>query len=242
MYLIRSNYSNNSLALIQWAYESGLQNVTVCYVDTGWAAEGWLDYVAQCEAYVKSLGFAVKHLKSRMSFDELISVKNGFPTARSQWCSLHLKGISLLTWLEGEDPEEQATVMIAKRRAEHGEVPEYIDCCEFHGDRKVWHPLTECSDDERDALLSRAGFAKLQTPSLECAPCINSRIIDIRRLSEADIEKCDELEEDVEAPFFNPELCDGKKGIVDVFAWAKTVDENKLNPKFGCSFSFGCGV
>lgn len=242
MYLIRSNYSNNSLALIQWAYENNLKDVTVVYIDTGWSAEGWLDYVSECEAYVTSLGFTVQHLKSRMTFDELVGVKNGFPTARSQWCSLHLKGISLLTWLEGIDPDEQATVLIAKRREEHGALPEILECCEYHGDRKVWHPLVECTDEMRDQLISRSGFDKLSGPSQECAPCINSRISDIQHLSESDIEKTEELEEDVEAPFFNPELCGGHSGIHAIVKWAVDESDDALNPKFGCSFAFGCGV
>jgi len=243
MYLIRSNYSNNSLALVQWAHEQGLKNVTVCYVDTGWAAEGWLDYVAKCEAYVAQLGFRVKHLKSRMPFAELMNVKNGFPSARFQWCSLHLKGISLLQWLEEVDPEEQTQVLLAKRRVEHGKgIPEFIDCCEFHGDRKVWHPLVDCSDREREALILRTGFPLLSTLSKECAPCINSRVTDLRQLSALDIEKTEELEEDLETPMFNPEQCGNIENIVDVVAWAKQADDEVLNPAFGCSFSFGCGV
>lgn len=242
MYLIRSNYSNNSIALVQWAHEQGLKDVIVCYMDTGWAAEGWLAYVTQCERYATTLGFKVKHLKSRMPFDELMNVKNGFPNARFQWCSLHLKGISLLQWLEGEDPEEQATVLIGKRRAEREDVAEFIDCCEFHGDRKVWHPLVDHSDGERNALIARAGFELLSTPSLECSPCINSRISELSQLAESDVAKVEELEDDLDVPMFNPEHCAGNKGIVEVVAWAKQADQEALNPDFGCSFSFGCGV
>ncbi|MCF6218906.1 MAG: phosphoadenosine phosphosulfate reductase [Gammaproteobacteria bacterium] len=242
MYIIRSNYSNNAIALVQWAHQQGLQDVVVCYVDTGWAAEGWLDYVAQCERYVEELGFRVKHLKSRLPFDELMSVKNGFPTARFQWCSLHLKGIPLLQWLEEEDPEEQATILIGKRRTEHENVPEFIDCCEFHGERKVWHPLLNHSDSERNALIAQTGFEPLSTLSGECSPCINSRVPDLSNLSKSDIAKVEELEEDLDALLFNPEQCAGNRGIVNVVSWAKQADKAALDAKFGCSFSFGCGV
>ena len=149
---------------------------------------------------------------------------------------------SLLTWLEKVDPDEQAQILIAKRRSEHGQLPEFLECCEYHGDRKVWHPLVDCDDQKRDALVANTGFDLLNTPSLECAPCINARIPDIRRLSDVDVEKTDELEEDVEAPFFNPELCDDHRGIAEIVKWASKVDEDALNPKFGCSFAFGCGV
>jgi len=242
MYVIRSNYGNNSLALIQWAYEQQLENVTVCYVDTGWAGEGWLDYVTRCEAYVQGLGFQVKHLQSRLPFADLMITKNGFPTQRFQWCSLHLKGISLLQWLEVLDPTEQAQVLIAKRSAEHGVIEEFIDCCEYHGDRKVWHPLHRMTDQQRNALITRAGFDRLDTPSLECLPCINSRVTQLRALASSDIEKTEELEEDLDTPFFLPERCDGAEGIRNVVNWAKQADDHALNPKFGCSFSFGCGV
>ena len=46
MHIIISNYSKNCLALLQWADENRLKNTTVCYIDTGWSAEGWLEFVS----------------------------------------------------------------------------------------------------------------------------------------------------------------------------------------------------
>jgi 3'-phosphoadenosine 5'-phosphosulfate sulfotransferase (PAPS reductase)/FAD synthetase len=114
MYILRSNYGNNALALIQWAREQQLENVTVVYVDTGWSAAGWLEHAARQEAWVNSLGFGVVHLKPFTPFDEVMEMKGGFPSRQHQWCALHLKGIPFLKWIEETDPQTTATVLLPK--------------------------------------------------------------------------------------------------------------------------------
>lgn len=242
MHVIRSNYSDNSIALIQWARESGLADVKVCYVDTGWTGEGWLDHVARGEEFVASAGFQPVRLQARVTFAALMALKNGFPTQRYQWCSLHLKGITFLQWIDEIDPQAQATVMIAKRGGEHGEVPEVIEACEYHGERKVWHPFHALDEVQRDRLRARAGFAPLGHRSLECDPCINSNIADLRRLAASDIAKTEELEDDLDTPMFDPPLCAGAHGIRNVIQWARTAQTDALQLKYGCSAAFGCGV
>lgn len=243
MNIIRSNYSNNSLALIQWAYEQQIEDLVVCYVDTGWSAHGWLDYVARCEAFVKAQGFEVVHLHARMPFADLINTKQGFPTQRYQWCSLHLKGISFLQWLDERDPENQATILIPKRNGEQPEhsIAQFIASCEYHGDRKVWHPLHQHSAAARDALVEKTGFAVLPHRSLECDPCINSTVADLLRLHPLDIEKTAELEDDVDAPMFDPALCGGAAGIHALLARLRAGHIKQLSFRYGCSAEFGCG-
>jgi len=51
-YVIFASYGNDSIALIQWAHEHNLKNVTVAYSDTGWAA----DLVADAGGKVRSMG------------------------------------------------------------------------------------------------------------------------------------------------------------------------------------------
>ncbi len=243
MNIIRSNYSNNSLALIQWAHEQQLGDVAVCYIDTGWSAHGWLDYVTRCEAFVKAQGFEVVRLKARMPFADLVNTKQGFPTQRYQWCSLHLKGITFLQWLDERDPENQATILIPKR---NGELPEhviapFIESCEYHGDRKVWHPLYQHSTAQRDALVEKAGFAVLPHRSLECDPCINSTAADLLRLHRQDIDKTAELEDDLDAPMFDPALCGGAEGIRALRARLAEGRITELPFRYGCSAAFGCG-
>ncbi len=244
MYIIRSNYSNNSAALIQWALENKLEDVTVLYVDTGWAAEGWLDYVSECESAVQAMGFKVAHLDADTPFEDIMEIKGGFPTRERQWCSLHLKGIPFLKWVDDIDPDGTATVVTAKTSIDthFTDIPEFIESCEYHGERRVWHPLYAHSREERDALIERSPFETLKHESYECSPCINATVADLRDLNESDIEKLEELEEELENTLFDPKECGNAVGIRAVVAWAKQCDDDALNFKFGCSASFGCGV
>lgn len=41
MNVISVSYGNDSLAMIQWAHENGLDDVIVVYIDTGWSGESW---------------------------------------------------------------------------------------------------------------------------------------------------------------------------------------------------------
>lgn len=244
MYILRSNYSNNSLALIQWAHEQQLEDLTVIHVDTGWSGAGWLDCVALGEEFAHTKGFNTVHIKSPKPFADLMLMKQGFPTRRYQWCSLHLKGIPFLNWVEQHDPQNGATVLIPRLNADQNcESPaaEFIDCCEFHGNRKVWQPLSNLTLAGRDQLLQRAGLTPLPHPSLECAPCINSTVQLLQRLTPEEIERVAELEEDLEAPLFNPDDCNGAVGIDEVVEWACSASDNALHYRFGCSAAFGCG-
>jgi len=243
MYILRSNYSNNAMALIQWAHEKGLEDVTVVYVDTGWSAEGWLDYVSLCETFVQGLGFKVKNIQAVTPFEDVMEMKGGFPSRQRQWCALHLKGIPFLKWADEADPGTTATVLLPKSRVETNftDIPEYIDNCEFNGERRVWQPLFNLDQSSRDALLSRAGIALLPHPSQECSPCINSTVLALRKLTARDIEKTAELEEELEATLFPPQDCDGASGIDAVVEWAGTANLDQLDYQYGCSASFGCG-
>ena len=243
MYILRSNYSNNSIALIQWAHEQGLEDVTVVYVDTGWAAEDWLDYVSKCENFARGLGFKVKHIQPATPFDDVMEMKGGFPSRQRQWCALHLKGIPFLKWADEIDPESKATVLLPKSGVETNfiDIPEYIESCEFNGERRVWQPFFNLDQSQRDALLTRAGIAALPHPSQECSPCINSTVMTLRKLTAGDIEKIAELEEELEATLFLPQDCGGASGIRAVVEWAKTAKPDQLNYQYGCSASFGCG-
>lgn len=244
MYILRSNYSNNSMALIQWAAEQQLEEVTVIYVDTGWSGSGWSDYVALCEELVRSKGFDTIQIRAPKPFADLMLMKQGFPTRRYQWCSLHLKGIPFLNWVEQYDPQGSATVLLPRLNAEaNAENPaaEFIESCEYHGNRRVWQPLHDYTIAARDQLLQRAGLIPLPHPSLECLPCINSSVALLRRLTEDEIERVVELEEDLEAPLFDPNDCNGAEGIAAVVEWAQTAEESALHYRFGCSAAFGCG-
>jgi 3'-phosphoadenosine 5'-phosphosulfate sulfotransferase (PAPS reductase)/FAD synthetase len=232
-YAISSSYGNDSVAMIQWAKEQGLQDLTVVFIDTGWSAPGWLDRVDRMEQWVRSIGFNVKHIKSAIGFEELMVSKKGFPSQRYQWCSSMLKGIPFLNWIDDVDLAHTAWVMIGKRREESQEradTPEFIDASKYHGDRKVWHPLYMHTEAMRDELLARAGIAKLPHRSKECSPCINSNKKDLRQLTEEDIQRVEDLEAKVGNLMFRAKKHGGAKGIRRVIAWAYS-ERGKYNDR-----------
>lgn len=250
MNVISSSYGNDSLALIQWAKETDLQDVTVCYIDTGWAGEGWMDRVEMGERFAKACGFEVVRIRPELQFADLMRLKKGFPNQRFQWCSAQLKGIPFLNWIDSVDREGEAVVLVGKRRAESKEragTPEFIESSDYHGGRKLWHPLYAHTDAGRNALLERAGFEPLPHRSLECDPCVNSNRADFRRLSLEDIVKTAALETEIGKTIFRPARHNGAKGIMEVVEWAKysrgqfTPNQDDLFST-GCGSAFGCGL
>ena len=243
-YCISASYGNDSVALIQWAREQGLEDVTVTYSDTGWGSVEWPARVEQCEEWARSLGFKTHRVIANMQFEELMQHKKGFPSQRYQWCSALLKIIPFLTWLDDADPELQTTIVIGLRRSESQEranTPEFIEKSERHGDRKVWFPLAAYSDEERNELLARAGFEVLPHRSMECAPCINANRNDLRGLTEGDITRVEELESKVGKTMFRSQRHGGAKGIRQVIQWANS-ERGKYNSQQETLFNCDSGM
>ena len=246
MNIISASYGNDSMALIRWAYETKLPDVTVVYCDTGWSAPGWLDRVAQCEQIAKDYGFKTDRTES-MGFEELARMKKGFPgTGPTQWCTAWLKGLPFLDWVQKRDPDKKAVVLIGKRRAEsksRAQTPEYIDESEYHGGRRVWHPLYLHSNDERDKLVRRAGLEVLPHRSQECSPCVYANRTDLMLLTQDQIERVNDLEVEIGKPMFRPKRF-GAVGIYGVMVWAKHGRKRGglLDPieDEGCGAPFGC--
>lgn len=247
MNIISSSYGNDSIALIQWAFEQGLE-CTVAYCDTGWAAPEWEERVKLGEAFALECGFKVERIQS-MGFEELTRFKKGFPANQYQFCTAHLKGIPFLQWIDEIDVERKAVVLIGKRRAEsraRAKTPEFFKS-EYHGDRTVWHPLYKHSDNERDELTLRAGFDILPHRSQECSPCVNANRSDFLLLTKEQIERVSALEVEIGKPMFRPKRF-GAVGIYGVLAWAKYGKNNKnlldeeLLEDEGCGSPFGCGL
>jgi 3'-phosphoadenosine 5'-phosphosulfate sulfotransferase (PAPS reductase)/FAD synthetase len=243
--VISSSYGNDSVAMIQWAHEVGLPNVTVAYCDTGWAAPQWPARVDRCEKFAQGYGFATVRCPS-IGMAELVRMKSGFPGNGLQFCTAHLKGVPFLQWIDEADPECKATVLIGKRRAEseaRKDTPEFIESSEHHGGRRVWHPLYEYTDEDRNALLARAGFDVLPHRSMECNPCVNANREDFLRLTPGEIARVNDLEVEIGKPMFRPKRFDAL-GIHGVIVWAK---EGRNRGDFdaeqsNCSDLFGCGT
>jgi 3'-phosphoadenosine 5'-phosphosulfate sulfotransferase (PAPS reductase)/FAD synthetase len=243
--VLSSSCGNDSAAMIQWAHETGLQNVVHAYCDTGWAAPWWPQRVEKIEALARSYGFQTVHCKS-MGMAELVRMKKGWPGNGMQFCTTHLKMVPFLQWIDEADPERKAVVMIGKRRAEseaRKSTPEFIEDSEIHGGRKVWHPLYLHTDEERNALLDRAGLEPLPHRSLECNPCVNANRGDFLRLTAGEIERVNDLEAEIGKPMFRPKRFNGM-GIHSVIVWAKDGRRraNIEDEEAECASMFGCGV
>lgn len=247
MFVISSSAGNDSLAMIQWAHENDLCNrgqVHVVFSDTGWAAPGWLTRVSRIHAYAESLGMHT-HMIQSIGMQELVRIKDGFPGNAQQFCTAHLKGIPFLQWIDEVDPFLVGTVMVGKRRVEsekRKDTPEFIYDSDFHGGRTLWHPLFLHTDEERDALIHRAGFVPLPHRSLECNPCVNANRADFLRLTPGEIERVNDLEVEIGRPMFRPKRF-GAMGIHGVIVWAK---DGRKRGDFSeedsqCSSNFGCG-
>lgn len=248
-HVISASYGNDSMAIIQWAFDNGLRDVVVVYCDTGWAAKGWGKRIMEGEALAKRLGFETKRLGS-MGMKELVRMKKGFSKHGMQFCTMFLKGLPFLQWIDESDPECRWSVLIGKRRAESEErknTPEFIESSEYHGGRTVWHPLYAHTDAQRDALLKRAGIEKLNHRSDECSPCVNANRDDLRRLSWDRVLETDLLEADVSQPMFRAAKHGGARGIQEVVKWAK-YSPGQYTPgqddffDGGCGSPFGCGL
>lgn len=248
-YAISVSYGNDSKAMIQWAFEHGIKDACVVYCDTGLAAPGWDEQVGIGEALAKQCGFQTVRLES-MGMEALVRMKSGFPMHGRQFCTAWLKGLPFLQWIDEADPERKSVVMIGKRREEsedRKDIAEFIDASEYHGERKVWHPLFMHSDIERNALLNRAGVEILPHRSDECSPCVNANRGDLRRLSGRQIGRLASLEKETGQPMFREAKHGGAYGIEEVVKWAK-YSNGQYKPgqddlfEIGCGSPFGCGL
>lgn len=248
-HVISSSYGNDSMALIQLAHELSLDDVTVVYCNTGWAAPGWEDRVELGEALARGYGFNTVQVTS-MGMSDLVRHKKGWPSAQSQFCTGFLKGLPFLCWIDDVDLDCKSVVLIGKRRAEspaRANTPEFIHASEYHGGRKVWHPLYLHSDEDRNSLLIRAGIEILDRRSDECSPCANANRKDLRALGPSDIAKVRALEAETGQPMFRAEQHGGARGIDQVIHWAK-YSPGQYKPgqddlfDAGCGSPFGCGL
>ena len=245
MNVISSSYGNDSIALIQWAHERGLPDVTVAYCDTGWATPAWSERVTEGEALAKRYGFQAVRLQS-IGMEQLVRDRKGWPGNGQQFCTAHLKGLPFLQWIDEADPACEAVVMVGKRRAEseaRKNTPEFVEASEYHGGRKLWHPLYAHSDEQRNALLVRAGFARLPHRSLECNPCVNANREDFLRLTPGEIDRVSRLEAEIGKPMFRPKRF-GVLGIHGVIVWAKEGRDRQSieDEESACAGLFGCGL
>jgi len=240
-YAAFASYGNDSLALVQWSAEKGLKNVAVVYSDTGWAAPWWVERVARCEDWVRSLGFTPVRTTSE-GMEALVRRKKGWPRQGMQFCTQHLKLEPGCAWLDGVDPVGFVTCLVGVRREEsanRANFPEWTECSPNHGGRSLWAPLARVLEPERNALIRRAGFEPLPHRSRECFPCVNENRTGLRELDEQAIARVERVEADLghtskgkPCTMFRPYRHMGATGIREIVRWARS-ERGKFDPDDG---------
>jgi 3'-phosphoadenosine 5'-phosphosulfate sulfotransferase (PAPS reductase)/FAD synthetase len=230
-YIVFASYGNDSIALIQFCYELGLTGVVVIYSDTGWAADWWKDRVNGGEAFVKRIGYTPVRTVS-IGMEQLIQNHKGWPRQGIQFCTEELKIQPAKAKLAELDPDKKATCLAGVRRAESANrrsFPEFTDSSPSHDGRRLWAPLVDHTDEQRNELIASAGFDILPHRSMECFPCINSNRADLRELAKHPerIEHINSLEilmgftsKNKPRTMFRPYRYMGATGIKEIVRWA----------------------
>lgn len=245
-YVIFASYGNDSVALIQWAYERGLNGVHVAYTDTGWAADYWAERVCQGEAWVRSLGFTPHRIASE-GMEGLVRRKKAWPRGgggKYQFCTEALKEEPANAWLDLVDPAQEVTCMVGVRREEsdnRATFPEHTEASDKHGGRELWAPLVRHTAAMRDALALKSPLPLLPTRSKECWPCANARKGELRLLDEPRICRIEGLEHEMgtnscgnERVMFSPARHGGAIGIRAVVHDAAHGTGDLFNPGGWC--------
>jgi len=228
-FVIFSSFGNDSIALIQWAYEKGLKDVVIVHSNTGWAAPWWEDRVKKAMEWAEGLGMLSISLPSE-GMEALVRRKKAWPRQGMQFCSMELKIRPAQEFLNILDPECEATCLVGIRREEsraRSQWPGWIEESENHGGRSLWSPLVTYTDAQRDELLERAGWPVLPHRSMECFPCINSNRNDLKLLTPERVEELAQIEESMgitskgkPRTIFRPYRHMGAIGVREVYRWA----------------------
>lgn len=250
MNVIFASYGNDSVALIQWAHEQALRDVTVLYSDTDWAAEKWPARVADGEAWAQSLGFATARTSASML--DLVRKKKAWPRGgggKFQFCTLHLKELPALAWLDDCDPDADAVCMVGIRREESDNrttFPEWTEGSPRHGGRSLHAPLVRHTEAMRDELALRSPMPLLPTKSKECWPCVNANQGELKQLDDAAIIRIEAIETEMginskgnARVMFSPRRHGGAIGIRAVVEQAKHGMDDMYHPS-GCDGGW-CG-
>ena len=246
MLVISASYGNDSVALIQWAHEMRLEDVYVVYCDTGWSASWWQDRVDRGEALARGYGFtAITMLSGGM--EELVKSKKMWPRPGRQFCTIQLKCVPFLVWIDEIDPDTKAVILIGKRRAEskkRAETPEFVYDSELHGGRDLWHPLFKHTDEERNELVKRSGLELLPMRSQDCSPCIYATRANLAALPQSSIDRVCEVEVEIMKPMFpaNRYKALGIHGVVQQVRRSMDAGEDDEEPEGSCGSPFGCGL
>ncbi len=216
------------MALIAYAAQQKWSQVHVVSVDTGFAHPDWAQRVQAGEDYARQLGFAVMRLQAEPDFADLVRAQGEFPTPKFQWCAVYLKGDTLRRWLEKVDSFKTAEIVLARRRSQSlkfADLPEYLEQDEAFAERRIWHPLYVHSEADIQGLVADTPLDWLPQRSLECDPCVNSSLAELKRAVPAVQQRLQGLEAEMGEAFLQKNTPD-KPFIFDM----------------GCGSPYGCGL
>lgn len=239
MYIIFGNYGDNTIALIQWCHLQKIESVSVVHVATGWGDETWQKRVTRGQQLAQQYHYKTVTLTPAKTFPELILEQKNFPTAKYQWCPTFLKAMPLLAYLEEHDAENQAIIMLGSRRADSRarfQLSEFIEESDYYGERKVWYPLFDLSNAQRDILILQAGFKILNQRSLECNPCIHKCYNDFTSVDSNIVTTISMLEKKLQQTLFEQPFTDV---IIENSDQKKTHDMEGFD--LGCGARYVCG-
>lgn len=248
MHIIIGNYGDDSIAVLQWALEQQLDGIVFLAVDTGWAAQRWLQRTEAARQFAQQHGVDTPNLRAPHDMARLVRDRGSYPNRQFQWCAGLLKGLALNEWLDQHDPQGEALLMMGKRRSAsvtQRDLPEYIEHYEVLGERRLWHPLFQHDEADIKALVARSGLAYLGHRSLECEPCIYNTRADLVRMQPVDIQRGCALEAEIGQALLPPTSVGGQQQLHHAVDWSREQvpgDEN-YHQVFasGCGASFACG-
>lgn len=235
-YVVFCSYGNDSIAMLQLLVEYQLQKqkkICVLYSDTGWADPAWGDRVERGEEWATSKGFHCFRTTA-MGFTDLVRQKKVFPRGLMQFCTSELKIYPAQRWLADNDPKKQAVCVNGVRRAEsqrRANTPVFVPVSDAHGGRALWSAVAEFSNEDRDAMIAKAGFEVLPHRSKECSPCIFANRKDLRQVPPCRVDEIRALEEQLGdgRTMFKPKAKGGAIGIDEVMRWAWS-EHGKYSP------------
>jgi len=249
MNIIFGSGGNDSVALFEVAIELGLKDLHVAYSNTGWSADWWAARISKWKANIEKNGGAFHEIKSE-GMEALIFRKKAWPTNGMHFCSYELKIKPAMEWLDVFDPDREATCLVGIRREEsskRSKWPEWVEESPNHGGRSLHAPMVRFTESRRNAYILRSGFDVLPHRSMECFPCVDANISDLRLLDENRIAMIEDIETRMghtakgsPRTMFRPAKKQGATGIRQVIEWASRDNFNPSMNDLFCDSGY-CG-